>query len=114
MRQLELYKDDSLIAVYSDGSKLLVSACGASFLHVDPTTRHQPRPSKIQQSTQFAVSKYRYKLHRALEFRNKFAERPFLCDLTGKEQQEVKQLLIKQLAKNIYVFSRPEPCLWMS
>ena len=92
MRQLELYNDDSLIAVYSDGSKLLVSACGASFLHVDPTSYHQSRPNKTQQSTQFAVSKYRYKLHRALVFRNNFAERPFLFDLTGKEQKEVRHL----------------------
>ena len=90
VRQLELYRDDSVVVVYNDGSKLLLSACGASFLHVDPTTRHQPYPSKIQQRTQFAVSSYQQKLRCALEFRNKFAERPFLCNLTGQEQKEVK------------------------
>ena len=93
VRQLELYRDDSVIAVYSDGSKLLLSACGATFLHVDSTSRYQPCPSKIQQSTQFAVSSYQQKLRCALEFRNKFAERPFLCSLTGHEQEEVKYSL---------------------
>lgn len=92
VQQLELYRDDSVIAVYSDGSKLLLSACGASFLHVDSTSRHQPYPSEIQQCTQFAVSNYQQKLRVALEFRNKFAERPFLCSLTGQEQKEVKLL----------------------
>ena len=38
---LELYKDDSVVVYYSDGSKLLISPCGASFIyvHVD----HKPR-----------------------------------------------------------------------
>lgn len=89
--QLELYKDDSLVIIYTDGSKLLVSPCGGSFLHVDSTHRQQAHgPSKIQQNTQFAVSSYRYKLQHALEFRNKFAERPFLCDLTSNTQKQVK------------------------
>ena len=93
VQQLELYRDDSVIAVFSDGSKLLLSACGASFLHVDSTSRHQqPYPSEIQHSTQFAVSSYQQKLRLALEFRNNFAERPFLCSLTGQEQKEVKLL----------------------
>ena len=91
VRQLELYKDDSVIGVYSDGSKVLLSPCGASFLHVDTTSsHHQPhRPSKIQHATQFAVSSYQHKLRCALEFRNKFAERPFLCDVTNHGQKEV-------------------------
>ena len=92
VQQLELYRDDSVIAVYSDGSKLLLSACGASFLHVNSTCRHHSYPSKVQQSTQFAVSSYQQKLRPALEFRNKFAERPFLCSLTDQEQKEVKLL----------------------
>ena len=90
VRQLELYRDDSVVAVYDDGSKLLLSPCGASFLHVDSTSHTHPCPSKVQQSTQFAISKYRYKLQIALEFRNKFAEKPFLCDSIIKEQNEVK------------------------
>jgi len=93
VRQLESYKDDSVIATYSDGSKLMLSACGASFLHVDSTSHSQSIPSKIQQNTQFAISRYRYKLRCALEFRNKFAEKPFLCDLSGNERKEVKNFL---------------------
>ena len=89
VRQLELYRDDSVIAVYNDGSKLLLSACGASFLHVDSTSLHQPCPSRVQQSTEFAISSYQHKLRHALEFRNKFAERPFLCNSTGHGQKEV-------------------------
>jgi len=38
VRQLEhsmLYKDDSVVVCYSDGSRLLIYPCGASFIHVD-------------------------------------------------------------------------------
>ena len=96
VRQLELYRDDSVTAVYNDGCKLLISGCGASFLHVDSTSRHQPCPSRVQQSTEFAISSYQHKLRHVLEFRNKFAERPFLCNSTGLGQKEVniKHLLL--------------------
>ena len=34
---------------------------------------------EIQQRTEFVTSEFRAKVKEALEFRNRFAERPFLC-----------------------------------
>jgi len=94
VRQLELYKDNSVVVCYSDGSKLLISPCGASFINVD----HKPRGvatankthQRAHQNTRYAVSQYRNKLRIALEFRNKFAERPFLCEWLCEAQINVR------------------------
>ena len=90
MRQLELYKDDSVVVCYSDGSKLLISPCGASFMHVDHKPRGVAAANKTHQNTRYAVSQYRNKLRIALEFRNKFAERPFLCEWLCEAQINVR------------------------
>ena len=90
VRQLELYKDDSVVVCYSDGSKLLISPCGASFLHVDHKPRGVTTANKTHQTTRHAVSQYRNKLRCALEFRNKFAERPFFCEWYCDSEKEVR------------------------
>ncbi|XP_072180648.1 uncharacterized protein C5orf34 homolog [Diadema setosum] len=81
--------DDAVLVRYADGSQLQLSSCGSSFLYTPPyhpvvtsdlsVTKHPLYASStIQQRTCFATSTYRSKVLVALDFRNRFAYRPYL------------------------------------
>ncbi|KAM6391717.1 uncharacterized protein C5orf34 homolog [Rhynochetos jubatus] len=76
-----LYADDSVEVHYAGGSRLLLSPCGSEYLYKAalPAAAHplQP-PETTRQRVAFALSAYRERLLRALDFRNKFSSRPYL------------------------------------
>ncbi|XP_070213066.1 uncharacterized protein C5orf34-like [Littorina saxatilis] len=80
-----LFSNDAVEVRYSDGSRLQLSPCGASIFHLDsPSDYHyQAHPlagtQGVQKWTQFVTSAHRSKVMQALDFRNRFAQRPFLC-----------------------------------
>ncbi|XP_059143355.1 uncharacterized protein C5orf34 homolog [Physella acuta] len=86
-----LYSSDAVEVRYSDGSVLELSPCGSTMIH------HQPAPKgehpiheltkKIQKRTRYVTSEHRNKVLQALDFRNRFADRPYLCEeLMSKEE----------------------------
>ncbi|XP_046568879.1 uncharacterized protein C5orf34 homolog [Haliotis rubra] len=78
-----LYTNDAVEVRYADGSSLQLSPCGASVLHHDrPEAGQHPVAGlrKIQQRCRYVTSAYRQKVLQALDFRNRFADRPYLCD----------------------------------
>ncbi|BFZ00322.1 hypothetical protein BsWGS_03360 [Bradybaena similaris] len=86
-----LYSNDAVEIRYSDGSRLELSPCGSSFIHVDPQNTggysRYGRLRKVHKRTRFVTSEHRHKVLQALDFRNRFAERSYLCDdLLSKEE----------------------------
>lgn len=85
-----LYTNDAIEVRYSDGSCLKMSACGSTFVHHQSPgeTIHPAHGMKvISQRCQFATSDYRQKVLEAIDFRNRFAERPYVCpDLILQDQ----------------------------
>ncbi|XP_067669599.1 uncharacterized protein C5orf34 homolog [Haliotis asinina] len=78
-----LYTNNAVEVRYCDGSSLQLSPCGASVLHHDrPEAEQHPVTGlrKIQQRCRYVTSEYRQKVLQALDFRNRFADRPYLCD----------------------------------
>ncbi|XP_064615401.1 uncharacterized protein C5orf34 homolog [Liolophura sinensis] len=92
------YINDTTEVRYSDGSRLELSPCGSVFQYEEarPESRHPVQGvDVIQQRSAFVTSQYRDKLIEALDFRNRFAERPYICqELFSKED-------IVQLYSNI-------------
>ncbi|XP_070539183.1 uncharacterized protein C5orf34 homolog [Ptychodera flava] len=82
MTQMLLFGNDAAQITYSDGSQLQLSPCGAAFVHTKQV-RHTDHPlqdlHRVQQRTQFVTSEFKGKVLEALEFRNRFAERPYIC-----------------------------------
>ncbi|GFR71115.1 chromosome 5 open reading frame 34 [Elysia marginata] len=86
-----LYSNDAVEVRYSDGSTLQLSACGSTMIHHDAAT---PRRGKgtgssgtIHKRSRFVTSEHRHKVLQAMDFRNRFAERPYLCkELLDKDQ----------------------------
>ncbi|XP_071838776.1 uncharacterized protein C5orf34 homolog isoform X2 [Apostichopus japonicus] len=78
-----LYNNDEVEAVFKNGTCVKMSPCGANVVIPVklPTTNCHPvnLPSQIHQRTQFVTHQYRRNVQVALEFRNRFAERVFLC-----------------------------------
>ncbi|XP_053151811.1 uncharacterized protein C5orf34 homolog isoform X2 [Hemicordylus capensis] len=76
-----LHEDNSVEVYYVDGSRLLLAPCGSEFLYEQaaPISAHplQP-PERVRQRTEFAISIYREQLLRAVDFRNQYANRPYL------------------------------------
>ena len=54
----------------------------------------------IQQRSQFVTSKYRHKLNEALDFRNRFATRPYLTKELVEEQTE--EVYVNHTRKNYH------------
>ncbi|XP_013421186.1 uncharacterized protein C5orf34 homolog [Lingula anatina] len=87
--QFVLYSNDAVEVMYTDGCKLQMSPCGSAFVHDQPPghgqhTLHGIR--RIQQRCIYVTSEFREKVLAALEFRNRFAERPYLCrELIARE-----------------------------
>ncbi|PVD19073.1 hypothetical protein C0Q70_21632 [Pomacea canaliculata] len=77
-----MYTDDGLEVRYSDGSRLQLSPCGSCMLHEDPVSSDQhPLADRgaVHKWTQFVTSTHKVKVQQSLDFRNRFAARPFLC-----------------------------------
>ncbi|XP_033760537.1 uncharacterized protein C5orf34 homolog [Pecten maximus] len=85
-----LYTNDAIEVRYSDGSCLKMSPCGSTFVHHQSPgeTIHPAHGMKvISQRCQFVTSDYRQKVLEAIDFRNRFAERPYVCpDLLLQDQ----------------------------
>ena len=80
-----VFSDDATELSFSDGTKLELSPCGASFV-CEKSPSSMPRGQHplgggmtVQQRTEFTTSEFKEKVNQALEFRNRFAERPYLC-----------------------------------
>ena len=79
--QMVLFTDDSLGIIYTNGSKLTISPCGATFTYTEvqnAETHPLASEKSTQHRTQFATSSYKLKVTEGLNFRNMFAERPFV------------------------------------
>ncbi|XP_005100231.2 uncharacterized protein C5orf34 homolog [Aplysia californica] len=76
-----LYSNDATEIRYSDGSRLELSPCGSTMVHhkAHSESRLSLKGSKCQKRTRFVTSEHRTKVLQALDFRNRFAERPYLC-----------------------------------
>ncbi|XP_078413408.1 uncharacterized protein C5orf34 homolog [Cetorhinus maximus] len=77
-----LYEDDSVEMQFTDSSSLQLSPCGSEFLFQKaPTPSMHPLQSscRVRQRTPFVISTYKEQLLQALEFRNRFASRPYLA-----------------------------------
>ncbi|XP_064639068.1 uncharacterized protein C5orf34 homolog [Lineus longissimus] len=96
--QMILFGNNAIEVAFSDTTKLQISACGTTFVHDSPTTK-DAHPlhgmSRITQRTQYTTSEFHDKVTKALEFRNLFAERPFLC------QERIPEDLIETLYDDI-------------
>ncbi|XP_052271990.1 uncharacterized protein C5orf34 homolog [Dreissena polymorpha] len=98
-----LYSNDATEVRYSDGSRLHVLPCGSSFTHHCMQDAHPVHGMKsVQQRCQYATSQFKDSLLAALDFRNRFAERPFLC------QELLEQDHIVDLYANIREIAWPK------
>ncbi|XP_077987531.1 uncharacterized protein C5orf34 homolog [Glandiceps talaboti] len=90
--QILLFSNDAVEVTYTDGSQLQLSPCGAGFVHrkqIQQTNHPLQELHRVQQRTQFVTSEFRTKVIEALEFRNRFAERPFICTELMNERDQV-------------------------
>ncbi|XP_035693948.1 uncharacterized protein C5orf34 homolog [Branchiostoma floridae] len=79
---LLLLCNDQVQAHFSDGSRLQLSPCGSVFVCETPPNPAQHALQgirRVQQRTRFVTSEFRSRVLQALEFRNRFSERPYLC-----------------------------------
>ncbi|KAK3603768.1 hypothetical protein CHS0354_023387 [Potamilus streckersoni] len=76
-----LYTNDAVEVRYSDGSRFHLTPCGSTFYYHTAADGSHPVAglNVVQQRCQFVTSQYRQKAISALDFRNRFAERPFLA-----------------------------------
>lgn len=83
-----LYSNDAVEIRYSDGSTLQLSACGSTMIHHEATSpRKRGSTGTIHKRSRYVTSEHRYKVLQAMDFRNRFAERPYLCkELLDREQ----------------------------
>ncbi|CAH1245163.1 C5orf34 [Branchiostoma lanceolatum] len=87
---LLLLCNDQVQACFSDGSRLQLSPCGSVFVCETPPNPAQHALQgvrRVQQRTRFVTSEFRSRVLQALEFRNRFCERPYLCqELVEKDR----------------------------
>ena len=92
--RLEQYEDDSVEAWFTDGTKICLTACGNAFTRQEKTKTgpdpfgHLPHgpTATVHQFTAYASKECRERVYALLEFRNLFAEQPFLpATLLSKE-----------------------------
>ncbi|XP_069739732.1 uncharacterized protein C5orf34 homolog isoform X2 [Narcine bancroftii] len=85
-----IYKDDSVEVQFADGSSLQLSPCGSEFMmEKGPAPNMHPLQScqRVRQRTPFVISCYKEQVLHALEFRNRFASRPYLpADLIAADK----------------------------
>ncbi|XP_028852645.1 uncharacterized protein C5orf34 homolog isoform X2 [Denticeps clupeoides] len=69
-----MYQDESVDAHGADGSRLRLAPCGSEFV----AEKRGRDPQRVRQRTRFATSEYKALLLLVLEFRNRYATRPYL------------------------------------
>ncbi|ESP00863.1 hypothetical protein LOTGIDRAFT_172963 [Lottia gigantea] len=77
-----LYSNDSVEIRYTDKTRLQLSPCGSTLIHFDnPDSGSHPvyGVTRVQQRVRFVTSNNKQKVLQALDFRNRFSERPYLC-----------------------------------
>lgn len=86
-----LYTNDAVEVRYSDGSRLHVLPCGTAFSFHWPQDGAHPANGMemIQQRCRFVTSTYRDLVLSAVDFRNRFAERPYVCEELMEKDQAV-------------------------
>ncbi|XP_076854824.1 uncharacterized protein C5orf34 homolog [Brachyhypopomus gauderio] len=76
-----MYDDESVDVTYADGSRLQLSACGAEYV-LERARAHTAHPlrstERVRHRSRFTVSQHKALLVEALNFRNKYATRPYL------------------------------------
>ncbi|KAL5004165.1 hypothetical protein ScPMuIL_017621 [Solemya velum] len=97
-----LYTNDAVDVLYADKSMLQLSPCGTSFIHhASPLKGIHPLSGmrSIQQLSRYPTSEFQDKVIEALDFRNRFAEHPYLCsDFQSSENTVYQYAEIKKLA----------------
>ncbi|XP_023692292.2 uncharacterized protein C5orf34 homolog [Paramormyrops kingsleyae] len=88
-----LLEDDALEVGYSNGSRLQLSPCGSEFVLEErpPASAHPLQtPRRLRRRTRFVTSAHKELLVQALDFRNRFATRPYLPEeLLPMERRKV-------------------------
>ena len=79
-----LFPDDSAIVQFDDASSLQLSSCGVVFrfsssVHGIANSTHVLYGKETQQFSQFATTSWKERVKLALDFRNKFANIPYVC-----------------------------------
>ncbi|XP_050398660.2 uncharacterized protein C5orf34 homolog [Patella vulgata] len=96
-----LYSNDGVEVRYNDKTRLQISPCGSTLTHFDnPDAGTHPLygTTKVQQRVRFVTSNHRHKVLQALDFRNRFSERPYLCrELTPKTEITALYTNIKEV-----------------
>ncbi|XP_074657852.1 uncharacterized protein C5orf34 homolog [Tubulanus polymorphus] len=80
--QLVLFSNDNIEAGFLDGCKVQLSSCAICFVHDQPIGKYAhplQEMSRVAERTEYVTSRYKMKMANILEFRNRFAERPYLC-----------------------------------
>ena len=82
-----LYEDDSVEAWFTDGARISLSACAATFTRQEGAKSGAVcgPPATVHQFTRYAARECRERLGQLIRFRNYFAERPYVCDLLLQE-----------------------------
>lgn len=82
LAQVLQYEDDSLEAWFTDGARILLTACASVFTRQEDKNDglvHPPTGASVHQFTAYAVQGWRERVRQLVTFRNYFAERPFLA-----------------------------------
>lgn len=77
-----LYDNDEVEAIFENGKAVKLSPCGANvILPVESAPNFHPvnQPQILLQRTKFVTHQYRSQVQAALDFRNRFGEKVFLC-----------------------------------